>query len=206
MHRTIVRYRHITIGRHLEHLTLLRITIDIDNHLIARSQDIVLRGGNVHLGLERELLVIEDITTKDLFALLLLAEIEGVGTLIHVHHRRVVAVHPLRRTVHHHHLLTSFPTLLRIVDLLQRTIVLTHTTLGITNRLVGCLTHTRLFQLTGILLTHLLDLFQRCSLLKELGCYLRLLRAFLTLLHHKLENLRLGHSLAIGHGGHTQGE
>ena len=200
MHRTIVRYCHITIGRHLEHFTLLRITIDIDDHLIARTQHVVLGGGNVHLGFKRELLVIEDITTKDLLTLLLLlTEIEGVGTLIQVHHRRVIAVHPLRGTIHHHLLLTGFPTLLRIVNLLQRTIVLTHTTLGITNGLIGCLTHARLLQLTGILLTHLLDLLKRGALLKELRGYLRLLRAFLTLLHHKLENLRLGHSLAIGH-------
>ena len=82
MHRTIVRYCHITIGRHLEHFTLLRITIDIDDHLIARTQHVVLGGGNVHLGFKRELLVIEDITTKDLLTLLLLlTEIEGVDAI-----------------------------------------------------------------------------------------------------------------------------
>ena len=66
MDGTIAWHRDIAIGRDREILGLLGGTIDIDDHLIAWTQDIVLRRGNVHIGLEREELVVEDVTTKDL--------------------------------------------------------------------------------------------------------------------------------------------
>ena len=66
MDRTIARHSNIAIGRYGELLALLRSTIDINKNLIASTKNIVLWGGNVHIRLETEQLVIENVATKHL--------------------------------------------------------------------------------------------------------------------------------------------
>ena len=48
MHRTKFRYVDITIGRHRQLVAALCIAIDVDDKLVARSQDVVLWRGDVH--------------------------------------------------------------------------------------------------------------------------------------------------------------
>ena len=170
MDGTIVGHIDVAIGRDRQLLTLLGVAIDIDDQLVARAQHIVLGRGDVHLRLEGEALVIENITAENLLTLLLrLAEIQGVGTLIVAHHRGIVTIHPLGGAIHHHLLLAGAHALGGVVDLPQGTIVLAHAVLGITNGPVGSLAHARLLQLTGILLAHLLDLLESGTLLQEFG-------------------------------------
>ena len=69
MNRAIAFHHNHTIGRHLQLLRLLRTTIDIEVHLIARPHHITLRRRDVHRWLEREILLVEDITTKHTFAI-----------------------------------------------------------------------------------------------------------------------------------------
>ena len=65
MDGAIFGHRNVPVRRNRELYTLLGIAIDVDDELIARTQDIVLRGGDVHLGLKGEGTVIENVTTKD---------------------------------------------------------------------------------------------------------------------------------------------
>ena len=65
MDGAIFGHRDITIRRNRELYALLRIAIDVDNELVARTQDIVLRRGNVHLGFKSEGTVVKNVTTKD---------------------------------------------------------------------------------------------------------------------------------------------
>ena len=65
MYRTEIRNSNIAIGTDSKLHALLSGTIDIDNKLIARAKNIVLGGGDIHLGLEREVLIIKDVATKD---------------------------------------------------------------------------------------------------------------------------------------------
>ena len=67
------------IGGNLELLRALRGTIDIDEHLIARTYDVSGGGGDVHIGLEREFVLIENIATKHLLA------IDGIVAGINIH-------------------------------------------------------------------------------------------------------------------------
>ena len=53
-----------TIGGYLELLRLLRGTIDIDEHLVARTYHITGGRGNVHIGLERDFFLIENIAAE----------------------------------------------------------------------------------------------------------------------------------------------
>ena len=53
-----------TIGRHCTLFRLLRSAVNIDEHGIAGTQTVVLRGGNVHVRFEREFVVIEDIASE----------------------------------------------------------------------------------------------------------------------------------------------
>ena len=193
MHWTIVGHVDITIGRDGQLLALLGISIDIDDELVARPQHIVLRGGNVHHGFEGKTLVVEDITTEDLLATLLgSAEIKGVGTLVHGH---IVAIKPTVGTVHHHLLLTHLLSLRVHIDLTESSIVLAHPVGGVANGSVGSLTHTGLLELTGILLTHLLDLFQRGTFLEQLLSDIALGLTQFLLLHDVLQNLSITHAL-----------
>ena len=57
------------IGRDFELLGFLRGTIDIDEDLVARAYHIGGRGSDVHIGLEGELILVEDVTTIDLLAI-----------------------------------------------------------------------------------------------------------------------------------------
>ena len=57
------------IRRNLELVGLLRGTIDIDEHLVARTYDITRRGGNVHGWLKGERTLVEDITAEHLLAI-----------------------------------------------------------------------------------------------------------------------------------------
>ena len=68
MDGTKLRDGDIAIGTDHEGDGLLRGTIDIEHELVARTQDVVLGGGNVHDGLEGEVLVVEDVTAKDALA------------------------------------------------------------------------------------------------------------------------------------------
>ena len=64
MHRTEIGDSDITIGADSELHTLLGGTIDINYQLVARTKNIVLGGGNIHLWLERETLVIKYVAAK----------------------------------------------------------------------------------------------------------------------------------------------
>ena len=64
MNRTIIGHCDIAIGRNRQFLTLLGIAIYINYELIARTQYIVLRRGNVHHRLESKGLVVEDIAAE----------------------------------------------------------------------------------------------------------------------------------------------
>ena len=63
---TIVGDGHRTLRRDGQLIGLLGSTIDIDDQLVARPQDIVLGRGYVHIGLKRQQLVVEDVVTEDL--------------------------------------------------------------------------------------------------------------------------------------------
>ena len=61
----------LAIGRHGGFQRLLRRAVDIYYHGIARAQPVVARSGNVHIGLEGELLIIKYVATEDTLDLLL---------------------------------------------------------------------------------------------------------------------------------------
>ena len=192
MHRTIIGHIHVAIRAHCQLLTLLGIAIDIDDELITRAQHVVLRRSDVHHRLKGQRFVVEDITAKDFFAFLflLLFEIKRVWTLVH---RHVIAIQPAVWTIHHHLLLAHLLSL--VVDLPERSVVLTHTIGRFANGFVGRLTHACLLQLTGVLLTHLLDLLQRSTLLKQLLGNIGLGLTQFLLLHDILQYLRFSHAL-----------
>ena len=62
------------VGRDLELLGLLRTAIDIEVDLVTRAYDIALGGRDVHRGFEREVLLVEDITTEHVFAIDLIVD------------------------------------------------------------------------------------------------------------------------------------
>ena len=199
MHRTVVGHIDITIGRDRQLFASLGIAIDIDDELVTRTQHIVLRGGNVHHRLEGQVLVVEDIATEDFLALFLrTVEIHGVGTLVHSHHGRIGAVHPLGGAVHHHLLLTKLLGIVVGLNLTEGTVVLTHTVSGIAQSLIGNLTHTRLLQLTGIFLAHILNLLQSGTFFQQLCGNIALGLAQFLLLHDILQDLRVTHTLSKG--------
>ena len=68
MNGTIFRHIDFTLRTYRQLQVLGRSAIDIDNELVARTQNIVLRRGNVHIGLESQRLVVKDITAKHLLA------------------------------------------------------------------------------------------------------------------------------------------
>ena len=69
MNGTKARHNDRAIGRHLQLLRFCRSAIDINEHLVARTYHITGRGSDVHIGFERELVVVEDITAKDVLAI-----------------------------------------------------------------------------------------------------------------------------------------
>ena len=66
MNGTIFRHIDVTLRAYRQLQALGRSAIDINNELVARAQHIVLRRGNVHIGLESQRLVVKDITAKHL--------------------------------------------------------------------------------------------------------------------------------------------
>ena len=66
LHRSEALYRYCSVGAHRALNSLLRSTIDVDKHGIARTQTVVLRCGNVHVWLECEHLVVKDVTSEHL--------------------------------------------------------------------------------------------------------------------------------------------
>ena len=114
----------ITIGTNSEFQALLRGTIYINNQLIARTQYIVLWGSYVHLGLEREALIIKNVATKYLLA----TWSQGFG-----------------------HILWSSAAFASGNGIILRLIVGPHTGLCIVNGIVDSIVHTLFGYLLGIL-------------------------------------------------------
>ena len=70
-HRPEAFYYYGTVGRYRALDGLLRGTIDVDEHGIAGPQTVVVGGGNVHVGLKGEFLVVEQVVTVYLLLLAL---------------------------------------------------------------------------------------------------------------------------------------
>ena len=96
----IAFYRDGTIGRDSTLDSFLRSSVNVDKHSISRSQSIILWGGNIHVGLERQFIVIEDVTSENFFLVFvtlgqqLLQQgsrvgHEGVQLLLHIQPLRV---------------------------------------------------------------------------------------------------------------------
>ena len=58
------------VRRDLQLFRLLRSTININKHLITRAYDIIRRGGDIHVRLERKGIFIENISTKNDFTII----------------------------------------------------------------------------------------------------------------------------------------
>jgi len=68
MDRAILRHIDIAVGRDRQLFASLGIAIDIDDELVARTQYIILRSGDVHHRLEGQIFIVENITAKDALA------------------------------------------------------------------------------------------------------------------------------------------
>ena len=55
---------HGTVGRHGALDAFLRGTVDVDKHGVARSQTVVLWRGDIHIGFEGQVFVVEDVTSE----------------------------------------------------------------------------------------------------------------------------------------------
>ena len=62
----------------------MRSTIDIDYYFIARTKNIVLGGGNIHLGLESQRTVVKNITAKDFLASAFIHLAAGLHIALHL--------------------------------------------------------------------------------------------------------------------------
>ena len=69
LNRSKAFYCHSSIRRDLQIMGFLRGPKDIDHYIIARPQYIIRGGGDVHVRLERERTLIEDVTSEDLLAI-----------------------------------------------------------------------------------------------------------------------------------------
>ena len=143
----------------------------IDDELVARTEDIVLRRGDVHLGLEGERLVVEDVTAEDALAhrgRLPLDKLGGIGTLMGDY---LIIGH-------------------LIID--------THAILGVTNGIIDIAVETAVGDLLGILTAQALDLLHRSTTLDQTRGNLRFRGTRLLGGYCLLEDLTVGHALTDG--------
>ena len=130
----------IAIGADRQGMRLLRGAVDIDDELVARTEDIVLRRGDVHLGLEGERLVVEDVTAEDALA-----------------HRRRLPFDEFR----------GIGTLMGDYLIIGHFIIDTHAILGVTNGVIDIAVETAVGDLLGILTAQALDLLHRGTTLDQ---------------------------------------
>ena len=80
LHRSESLYSHRSVGAHGALNSLLRSTVNVNEHSVARPQTVVLRCGDVHVWLEGEHLVVEDVASEHLaLAALLVEHFKRVG-------------------------------------------------------------------------------------------------------------------------------
>ena len=133
---------HVAVGADRQGERGLRGTVDVEDELVARAEDIVLRRGDVHLGLKGEILVVEDVTAEDALAsrgCLFFDKHGGVGTLMG---DNLVVGH---------------------------LIVGAHTVLGIADGIIDGIVKAALGNLAGILATDALNLLHRGPALQQPG-------------------------------------
>ena len=90
---------HGTVGRHGALDAFLRGPVDVDKHGVARSQTVVLRRGDIHIGFEGQVFVVEDVTSEHFLLVLVALGQQLLEQGRRVGHKRVQLVlhhHPLR--------------------------------------------------------------------------------------------------------------
>ena len=179
---------------------LLRGSEDFNGHSIARTETIVGRCGNIHVGLETECLVVEDVVSEDavLFYFLLFQQLlqqgDGVNRHdtaqlgLHLKEVRVVLVLEVRAVAPEHlaaAACSSRDALLAVVG--------AHTVVGIVDGFISHAAHTRLLYLPLILSFDALYLLNVYAALNQLRHYLGLSATLFLLFQNKGNNLFIGH-------------
>ena len=191
---------HIAVGRYGVLVALLRGTIDVYDNGVARTQTVVAGGGDVHIGLEGELFVVEDVAAEHFLRLPLGHQLPVEGNGVCGQYGRQFALELSR-------LLVVFYLCAQIVFLLYQRAGLAlglgsllllavgcaHTAVCLFHCLVGHYAHTFILYLAFILVSHAAYLRDVHAALHQLGHYLCLRCAGIVLFYHKLHYLVVGH-------------
>ena len=216
---------YLAFRRHGALLRLLRSAVDIHEDSIARTENVALRCSDVHVRLEREFLVVEDVASEH-FLLQSVAlckqllkhlrcighKLEHLALIVHkllvglVVGVLVLAVAFCLQA--HARILRSFlRSLLAIVVALCQfariAVVGTQTRLVLTRRVVRHITQSALLHLAFVLVAHAANLRDVHTTLHKLGHNLRLRLTRVVFLHDVLHHLLVGHR-RLCHGSQRQ--
>ena len=199
LHRTEALDVDITVGAHRAFNLAGGSTVDVDVDGIARPEHVVLRGGDVDAGLERQVLVVEDVAAEHLL-LLLLALSQNLlqqRDRVHRHQAAQLQLH-LQEVV----VLLIVGVLLVALALhahvchlrsLLLGLRLARTVVGLAHGLVLHHAQTRLVLLAFGNLLHTANLLNVNTTLHQLRHNLLLSRTCLVLLQHEAHHLVVGH-------------
>ena len=169
----------------------MRGAVNVDHHGVAGAQHVVLRRGNVHVRLEAQVLVVEQVVAENLVLVAALAlqdvvehgdGVDGQQVAQLLLHLKVIGAADRGRAAGVLGVAQAVAGLVLVgVDAAPLAVVLAHAVLGVGHGLVGYLSEAALADLALVFALDALNLLNVDTALYELGDDFRLRTAFLPL-------------------------